>query len=89
MAKQRNESDPSTPDWMAVIARCLAYLSLRQAQIERPQDFQGVLEKVNFLEGLGLPQEEAALAVGSTLNSVQVMRSRSKGTKRGKAKKRR
>lgn len=73
-------------DWLAVIGRSLAYLSLRQAERERPADFVNVLDKVQFLEGLGLPLEEAAHAAGSTLNSVQVMRSRKKGRGRGKEK---
>jgi hypothetical protein len=59
---------------------------LRQAQIERPQEFAGVLERADFLEELGLPADEAARAAGSNLHSVQVMRSRKKGAVRGKRK---
>lgn len=88
MARQKNNADLAggQVDWLSVIGRSLAYLSLRQAQQERPQDFENVLDKVEFLEGLGLPLEDAASAVGSTLNSVQVMRSRKKGNVRGKKK---
>jgi DNA-directed RNA polymerase specialized sigma24 family protein len=88
MAKRKDGADAanSEPDWLAVIGRSLAYLSLRQAQQERPQDFANVLDKVDFLEGLGLSQADAARAVGSTLNSVQVLRSRKKGAGSGKKK---
>ena len=88
MAKQKNSTEltRSQVDWLSVIGRSLAYLSLRQALQERPQDFESVLDKVAFLERLGLPQEDAAHAAGSTLNSVQVMRSRQKGKARGKSK---
>lgn len=87
MAKAKDASSSET-DWMAVIGRSLAYLSLRQAQAERPHAFEAILDKVQFLEALGLSLHDAAVAVGSTLNSVQVMKSRSKGAKRGKEKSR-
>lgn len=82
--KNENEAIGGSVDWIAVIARSLAYLSLRKAQQDNPKEFENVLAKVEFLEGLGLSQEDAAKAVGSTLNSVQVMRSRKKGGSRGK-----
>lgn len=49
----------------------------------------GVLAKVKFLKGLGLSQDAAAEAVGSTAKSVSVMaRRKKKGSKvRGTKKK--
>jgi len=71
--------------WLAVIARSLAYLCLRQAEQERPKDFLSILDKVKFLTELGLPETDAAYAAGSNPKSVQVMRSQQKA--RGRARK--
>jgi hypothetical protein len=75
------------PNWLAVIARSLALLALRQVQQDRPSEIGNVLAKADFLESLGLPAGEAARAVGSTQHSIQVMRSRKKGAGIGKRKK--
>jgi hypothetical protein len=72
--------------WLPVIGRSLAYLCLDKAQRTKPDAFAGILEKVKFLEDLGVPEGDAASAVGSNLASVRVMKGRKKGTRGGKAK---
>jgi hypothetical protein len=60
--------------WLPVIGRSLAYLCLDIARRRDPDKFKEVLDKVKFLEGLGLPQDDAAEAAGSTAESVRVAR---------------
>lgn len=77
-------ADGDTPDyatWLPVIGRSLARLALSKAWEEAPEKYGEVLERVRFLEGLGLPTRDAAEAAGSTAASVQVMRSRSRTRK--------
>jgi hypothetical protein len=53
-----------------------------------PAKYDDVLAKVKFLEGLGLSQEDAAGAAGSSAGSVRVMRHyQRKKAKNGSAKK--
>jgi hypothetical protein len=84
---QKPKAHDDEPNWLAVIARALALVALRQAQQDRPTEVGSVLAKADFLESLGLPPHEAAAAVGSTQHSIQVMRSRKKGAGIGKRKK--
>jgi hypothetical protein len=79
-----NEQADAT-SWLPVIGKALAYLCLSRAVEREPEKYGDVLKKVKFLEGLGLSQNDAAEAVGSTAKSVGVMRSRKK--KKAKAKK--
>ena len=60
--------------WMQVIAKSLAALCLKQTEKEEPARFKGVLDKVKFLEGLGLPASAAAEAAGSSAASVNELR---------------
>ncbi|MGY4499394.1 DNA-directed RNA polymerase specialized sigma24 family protein [Bradyrhizobium sp. GM24.11] len=64
------ESEYAT--WLAVIGRALARLALERATVREPDKYREVLDKVKFLEGLGLPQADAAEAAGSTAESVRV-----------------
>ena len=71
-------------NWLGVIARALCYICLQH------ENFKGkdVLEKVKFLENLGLSRTEAAHVAGSTAGSVAVLRHLAKKRgKNGKAKK--
>ena len=72
-------------NWTAVIARCLAYLCLQKSAIKD----KSTLEKAEFLERLGLPLQDQADVIGSSLNSLQVLISRKKGGKRNGERKRR
>src|SRR5688500_6541947 len=79
--------DADSPDavWLPVIGRSLAYLCLDIARRREPDKFKEVLDRVGFLERLGLPQVDAAEAAGSTAESVRVARyNKSKGKKVGK-----
>ena len=52
-----------------------------------PDKYKEVLDKVKFLQGIGLSASDAAEAAGSTAHFVSVMQSRRKRVKNGKAKK--
>jgi DNA-directed RNA polymerase specialized sigma24 family protein len=83
-----NEKADAISLWLPVIGKALAYLCLSRAIEGEPTKYAEVLAKVQFLQGLGLSQKEAAEAAGSTAESVRVMRhQRKKVKKNGKAKK--
>ena len=74
--------------WLPVIGKALAYLCMKAA--EKEEGFDGVLDRVEFLEGLGLPPVDAAVAAGSSKASVDELRRlqrNKKAAKYGKAKK--
>lgn len=73
-----DEETTSVSPWLPVIGRSLAYLCLNKAIEREPKKFEDVLTKVNFLQGLGLSQKDAAEAAGSSANSVRVLRQRKK-----------
>jgi hypothetical protein len=64
--------------WLPVIGIALAYLCLERFAEKNPVKADNVLKRVKFLEGLGVPQKEAAGAAGSTAESVRVLKA-SKG----------
>jgi hypothetical protein len=68
----KDEAASAEAIWLPVIGRTLAYLCMREA--ERTSKFKGVLERVGFLEALGLPSEDAARAAGSSKASVDELR---------------
>lgn len=75
-------------DVAAGIGKALAYLCMKAA--EKEGSFDGVLDRVDFLEGIGLPSADAAKAAGSSKASVDELRRlarNKKATKNGKAKK--
>lgn len=79
------EGSPDYATWLPVIGRSLAYLCLDIARRREPDKFKEVLDKVKFLEGLGLPQADAAEAAGSTAESVRVAKyNKSRANKSGK-----
>jgi len=82
------ENDIADAKWIAVIARGIAYLCLKEA--EKNGSFKGVLDRVDFMESLGLPLADAAKAVGSSKASVdelrRVARVKKSGGKNGKSK---
>jgi DNA-directed RNA polymerase specialized sigma24 family protein len=82
-----NQETNASP-WLAVIGKALAYLCLSRAIEREPNKYRELLDKVRFLEGLGLSAKDAAEALGSSSGSVRVMRHmRKKAKKDGKAKK--
>jgi DNA-directed RNA polymerase specialized sigma24 family protein len=63
--------------WVAVIGRALALLCMKQELGEVP-----ATEKAIFLNSLGVPSEEIAAILGTTVNSVgNMIRSKNKGRK--------
>jgi hypothetical protein len=55
-------------DWDPFIGRALAYVTLHLAEM----DTKPLLDKAEFLMGLGLPRREAAHVLGSTDESIRV-----------------
>lgn len=72
-----NLDDPNS-NWLAVIAKSLAFLCLSEADL-RDKD---LVPQSKFLQGLGLSRADAAQMLGSTDDSLAVMERRAK---RGKA----
>ncbi|QOJ14543.1 MAG: hypothetical protein HRU75_07770 [Planctomycetia bacterium] len=81
-------NDEQDFDWSAVIARCLAYLCLKNSKYADAQ----LLEQAAFLERLGLPAGDRADVLGSSRDSLGVLARRAKkkngGKKNGKGKRR-
>lgn len=74
--------------WLAVIGKSLAYLCLEKARERDAKKFDDVLAKVDFLQGLGLSERDAADASGTSIESVRVLRHHHRRKKsNGKAKK--
>ena len=74
----------ATP-WLSVIGKSLAYLCLEKARERDTKRFEDTLTKVDFLQGLGLPEKYAAEAAGTSIESVRVLR-RHHGRKKERAK---
>ncbi len=74
-------NDPAgDTNWSAVIARCLAYLCLKNSEYRE----ESVLEQAAFLENLGLPVNDRAGVVGSTPASLRELARRARHKKGGK-----
>jgi hypothetical protein len=74
--------------WLPVIGRSLAYLCLTKAMEGDGADkYKSILAKSKFLEGLGLPEKDAAFASGSTAESVRVAKYKESKAKDGTRKK--
>lgn len=72
-------------DWSVVIARCLAYLCLKNSKYTDSP----LLEQATFLERLGLPPADRADVLGSSRDSLRVLGNKARkkgGKKNGKAK---
>jgi hypothetical protein len=73
------EQDP----WIAVIGKALAYLCLKQALGNAT-----IVEKAVFLEGLGIPRDDAAEMLGTSAKSIaDMLRAKKKARGNAKAKK--
>jgi len=71
-------------DQQKVIARSLAYLALYASGKSK----ETLLSRANFLSGLGLSAKELAEVLGTSVDSLGVLRRRAKGRKGGKRGKR-
>ena len=67
-------------DWLGVIARCLAFLCLAQADLRDKE----LAPQAAFLEGLGISRGEAATMLGTSADSLRVMLNRAKRQKGGR-----
>jgi len=75
----KEEAASAEAVWLSVIGRTLAYLCMKEA--ERAKKFDSVLERVDFLEALGLPPADAAKAAGSSKASVDELRRQQRNRK--------
>lgn len=83
------EKDISTAEstWLPVIGKALAYLCMRSAEAEGR--FRTLVDRVDFLEDLGVPASDAAKAAGSSKASIDELRRRARNkeaSSNGKAK---
>jgi ectoine hydroxylase-related dioxygenase (phytanoyl-CoA dioxygenase family) len=70
-------------DWSAVTARALAFLCVRQAQVEG----ETLVEQATFLERFGIPRSEAATILGTTSKSLAEMERQQRARKKSAPKK--
>ena len=75
----KDEAASAEATWLPVIGRTLAYLCMKEA--ERAKKFDAVLDRVDFLEALGLPPADAASAAGSSKASVDELRRQQRNRK--------
>ena len=75
----KDEPASAEATWLPVIGRTLAYLCMKEA--ERAKRFDTMLDRVDFLESLGLPLVAAAEAAGSNKASVDELRRRQRNRK--------
>jgi hypothetical protein len=68
----KDDAASAEATWLPVIGRTLAYLCMKE--VERTRKFESVLDRVDFLEALGLPLLDAARAAGSSKASVDELR---------------
>ncbi|MGB8226362.1 MAG: hypothetical protein WCE45_05785 [Sedimentisphaerales bacterium] len=66
------DQDNTHAIWLPVIGKALAYLCMKYA--EQEGKLRSTLERVEFLEGLGLTGADAAKVAGSTKASVDELR---------------
>lgn len=64
--------EAGSSSWLSVVGRCLAFLTLESAN--RSGRLSTVLQKVDFLESLGLSTQDAAQIAGTTRASVRELR---------------
>ena len=69
--------------WLAVVGRSLAYLALHRAELGNSEKGEQAL----FLEGLGLPREDVAAMLNTSVDSIAVLISRMKRGGKGRGKK--
>ena len=70
-------NNPENVEWSAVIARCLAYLCLKNSKFADAS----LLEQSSFLQKLGLPLEDRAGVVGSSAASLRELARQAKAKK--------
>jgi len=71
-------ADQIDETWLSVIGRALAYLCVNHVAQNDPDRVGSLLDKVKFLEGIGVPKADAALILGTTSASIATLQSRKK-----------
>lgn len=70
--------------WLSIIAKSLSFLCLHVAELRNKE----LTEQLTLLEGLGLSRRESAMLLGTTEESLRVLKyykaRKSKGGKRAK-----
>jgi hypothetical protein len=64
--------------WLSVIGKALAYLCIQHVSQNNPERVGSLLDKVKFLEAIGVPRGDAASILGTTAASVATLKSRKK-----------
>jgi len=78
-----NSNETEGSQWLAVIGRCLAYLCLKSANLGDEK----LSDQADFLSRFGLSRADCATILGSTDESLRVLKHREeKGTKRASKK---
>lgn len=75
--------------WLPAIGNALAILCLDKYAANNPDKTDTLLKKAQFLMGLGVPDKNAATAVGTTPDSIAALgrqQRAKKGDRRGKRK---
>ena len=75
----KEEAASTAAIWLPVIGRSLAYLCMKETETSKA--FNTLLERVDFLESLGLPLVDAAKAVGSSKASIDELRRQQRNRK--------
>lgn len=65
----------SSNRWLEVIGKSLAYLCVQEISKNDPKRAGTLLEKVKFLESIGVPRNDAAALLGSSAASVATLMS--------------
>ncbi len=81
MPPKKTSRDTTEDYWQEIIGRSLAYLCLQSSDARD----KGLHEKAEFLEQLGLTRSDCAELLGTTTDSLKVLRGRAK-KKRAKRK---
>ena len=76
MVQPQNADQQS--DWVAVIGRSLAFLCLSEADL-RDKD---LAQQADLLQALGLSRADAARVLGTSADSLRVLQSRARSSKR-------
>ena len=81
---QTEDRNNEQPDWLAVIARSLAFICLDKANLRQ----ESLGEQATFLQNLGLPRKDAAKILNTSDDSLRVLANVAKKKKGGNRAKR-
>jgi hypothetical protein len=79
-SRPNDDADDNADEWLAVIGRALAFLSLQSVELPDTR----LVTRADFLETLGLSRKEAARLLNTTPQSLTELRRQAKIAKGGK-----